>query len=251
MAGGDAHRGPEGFAPTWPAPDVVVWQPVRGQRASADAFWLAGLTAEVAGEAGPAPQIDVVDLGTGCGIVAALLAGRGLSAVGVDVMAAWEAAWAVTARPGLSFLRCDLRVADPPVRGRIVALNPPYFRPSQGHVPADPLRASARHALHGELPELLAASRAWAVEDDAARVVAVLPRAREADAREAMAPWRAVAGYDVGRVRSLRVYARQGAEAAPVRIPDDGERVAKWYAAVSARPARGAGATMRGDGGIG
>ncbi|MEQ1503891.1 MAG: hypothetical protein ABMB14_16740, partial [Myxococcota bacterium] len=74
-----------------PAPGVVIAPPARGFRYTSDAMWLVGFALAT----GPRPT-GALDLGTGSGVVAALLAARGIPSVGVDVRPEWAPLWAET-----------------------------------------------------------------------------------------------------------------------------------------------------------
>ncbi len=209
-----------------PAPGVVVFQPRRGFRYAADAFWLAGFALE-GGRAR-----TVVDLGTGSGIVALLLAGRGLDVVGVDVRPEWRPCW--EASLSASDVRCRF-IQDDVASWRggpvdLVVANPPYFPAGSGPVAADPLRAAARMETTAGLADFVAAALAMAD-----RACFVLPSEREpvalAAAREEGAG--AVRRVRVGRRRVL-LELRPGAPGAdPVQVHEDHPRVRRWYRSIT------------------
>lgn|GEM_PF-3550037 len=153
-----------------------IYQPRPGYRFSLDPVVLAGWVLQ---RGVPA---RVVDVGAGSGVLGLLLARAGAHVCGVDARAEW-APWArrSAAESGLehrySFEVGDVR--DLPHRSAdLVVSNPPYFSVGSGHLPADPMRAAARHALSGDLDELLPAMARLAP-----RVAVVLPLRREHEAR--------------------------------------------------------------------
>lgn len=168
-----------GWQSSTPAVGLRVFQPRRGYRYSMDPILLAGwLVAR-----GPLPK-RILDVGSGSGILGLLLATQGPQVVGIDVQAEWLP-WARRSaqESGLSvdFRQADVRDwSDPPVS--LVVSNPPYFRPGEGSLPSDPMRAQARHGLAGDLPELVAA---MARAGD--RVALVLPSARAPEAIRVLA----------------------------------------------------------------
>lgn len=215
-------------------------QPRPGYRFSTDPFLLAGWVVE----AGLPPS--VLDVGTGSGVLGLLLARKGAQVHGLDVQNEWAPHVRDSARrSGLasrfSFEHGDIRTWAGHQYDLVVS-NPPYFRVGAGHLPADPLRAMARHAMQGELAELLPAMARWAP-----RVAVVLPLSREDEARTLLA--------DAGRpvCRSLRLLPRlvllegrvdggqEVMESAPLREGEGpSQRVAELYSRAGAplRPIR-------------
>jgi tRNA1Val (adenine37-N6)-methyltransferase len=135
-------------------------QPRSGYRFSIDAILLASAVT-------PRMRERVVDLGTGCGIIAMLLAFRrpDLRVWGVELQAGLAALAAENIRDNgwserVTILQEDLRVLGPERFGapvdRVVA-NPPYRRAKTGRVNPDGQRALARHEIAVTLPELMAA----------------------------------------------------------------------------------------------
>jgi tRNA1(Val) A37 N6-methylase TrmN6 len=162
-----------------PAPGLKVWQPRRGFRYGLDPILLAGWALE-----GGRPA-RFVDVGTGSGIVALLLARLGIPGVGIDVRPEWtDLARRSAEESGLanvSFVQGDVRSAALD-RVDLVLANPPYRREGQGTMSPHPGKAEATHELAGTLAELVDAM--CALGD---RVALVLPVHREAEARDALA----------------------------------------------------------------
>ena len=162
-----------------PAPGLKVWQPRRGFRYGLDAILLAGWALE-----GGRPK-RFLDVGTGSGIVALLLARAGIPGVGVDVRSEWiELARRSAEESGLanvSFVQGDVRTA-PLDSVDLVLANPPYRPEGQGTMSPDPAKAASTHELSGTLTELV---EAMCKLGD--RVALVLPIQREGEARDALA----------------------------------------------------------------
>jgi len=161
-----------------PVPGVFVHQRARGYRYALDPFLLAGWVME-----GVRPD-RLIDVGTGSGIIALLLAKQGLTCDGIDVRAgAIERARRSAAD---SALHVDFSVGDVrdwPADGHDLAVcNPPYFPAGEGHLPPDADRAAARHELHGTLKDLVGAMGRLAP-----RVALILPLARAEEATQLLA----------------------------------------------------------------
>jgi tRNA1(Val) A37 N6-methylase TrmN6 len=142
---------------------VRVVQPRAGHRFSVDALQLAHFAAR-------SRYGRVLDLGTGCGVIALALVHRlaGASAVGVELQPDLaEAARRGAAANGLGarfeVVEGDLRQAVSAPRLReafdLVVANPPYHDPAAGPVSPRAGRAAARHQLQCTLAEVIAAAR--------------------------------------------------------------------------------------------
>jgi tRNA1Val (adenine37-N6)-methyltransferase len=138
-----------------PAPGLVVYQPRRGFRYAMDPFLLSAWSLE-----GGRPR-TVVDIGTGSGIMALLLARLGVAVQGFDVRPEWIELASRSARESgldVSFTCVDVRTlppSNPPAD--LAVINPPYLRSGQGRPSPDPWKAAARTELNGGLEELLRA----------------------------------------------------------------------------------------------
>ena len=143
---------------------IRLLQRKSGYRFNLDAVLLAGFGLE--GRDAERPT-QVVDLGTGCGIVALMLA-------------AWRPAWEVTAievQPSLADLarrnvalnQLQIEVVEGDWRSRtlsshagkadLVVCNPPYFAPDKGQPCTDAERAAARQEMHGTIEDAARAAR--------------------------------------------------------------------------------------------
>lgn len=173
-----------------PAPGLHIWQPARGFRYGMDPVLLAAFALD-----GGRPA-RFLDAGTGSGLIALLLARLGLVGEGVDIVPEWiELARRSAADSGLevAFQVQDLRLrrADPV---DLVLCNPPYWPLGAGPLPSEPMRAAARHELHGALSELIPAlCRAGE------RVALVVPARRAEEAA------RLLAQHDRPLARRVRV----------------------------------------------
>ena len=160
-----------------PAPGLVIHQPIRGFRYAMDPFLLCAWSLEAG-----APR-DVVDLGTGSGIMALLLARLGVRCVGYDLRPEWiTLARRSASDSGLEvrFEHADIR-SLPPGDADLAVLNPPYLRAGQGRPSPDPWKAAARTELNGTLAELMTAAAT-----QARRVCLVFGADRSDDAIEAL-----------------------------------------------------------------
>ena len=129
----------------------VFVQSARGWRFGFDAVMLARHVFD-------GPQGDLLEIGTGCGVVAVLLAGRGWKGriVAVEIQPALAdrarrnvqangVAGLVTVLQGDACRHADLL---PPGRFQRVVANPPCWRLGSGRTNPDPERAGARHEFH-------------------------------------------------------------------------------------------------------
>lgn len=212
-----------------PAPGVVVAQPRRGFRYGSEPFWLVGFALE----GGPARA--AVDLGTGSGIAALLLARCGVDAVGYDARPEWEACWAETR--ARSAVRARLAVRDVargiPDRVDLVVTNPPFFPADSGPVAADPWRAAARTETTATLRGFVEAGLAALAPGG--RLCAVVPseRAREVEraGEQTGAAVRRV--VTVGRRRALVELGEPAASVERASVTESDPRVRAWYARVA------------------
>jgi tRNA1(Val) A37 N6-methylase TrmN6 len=203
-----------------PLPGLVIWQPRRGFRYGAEAFWLAGFALE-----GGRPR-TALDLGTGSGIVAGLLAARGVVTDGVDVRPEWEAGWSRSRADSRAFPA--LRVADVlAVDGAwdLVVSNPPYFPSGTGPTSPDEWKAAARSERTRALADFVAVATRVAP-----RCCFVVPVEREADVLAASRhPASRIAR--VGRRRVLVELCAGRATPPTIEVLDE-KSADRWYAVV-------------------
>lgn len=161
---------------------LAIRQHRNGYRFSIDAVLLAGFLR-------PADGWRLVDLGTGCGIVALLVAMRfpAVRVVGVELQAALAALAAENAQANrlsdrVRIVHHDLRRLSRQTVGGgadLVVANPPYRPRGSGRVNPDGERAVARHELRATLADVLDAARR--LLDRGGRFVAVYPAVRSVD----------------------------------------------------------------------
>ncbi|MEZ4319010.1 MAG: hypothetical protein R3F61_15960 [Myxococcota bacterium] len=202
-----------------PCPGVVVHQPRVGFRYSADAFWLAGFAIE---PDATGPPRTALDLGTGSGVVAFLLAAAGWEVRGIDALAAWAPGWTASLRD--SGFQPRLEVVDVrEVTGRVdvVTCNPPFFPAGAGPISPDPFKAAARTEGSATLADFVHAATRLA----RLRAVFVVPSDREAELLELAAPFTLVRRLRVGRKRSVLDLRPTGALEEDVALDRDHARV--------------------------
>lgn len=199
-----------------PLPGLVIWQPRRGFRYGAEAFWLAGFALE-----GGVPR-RALDLGTGSGIVAGLLSAHGVACEGVDVRPEWEAGWERSRRDSTGFPRllCE-DIFDVQGSWDLVVSNPPYFPAGTGPASPDGWKAAARSEGGRRLADFVqVATRS------AARACFVVPIEREAEVVTSSA----LPASRIVRVGRRRVLIELCARDHPPAIEAIDERSAdRWY----------------------
>lgn len=142
--------------------DLKLVQSERGVKASIDGLLLARFLR-------PAPDWYVADLGCGNGFVGLLLAREDPSChiLGVEIQeslvrqAAGNAG--INDLGNARFLRADLRNypwREDLDRFDLVVANPPYRKVGTGRISPDPVRAVARHELHGDVNDFARAAAA-------------------------------------------------------------------------------------------
>ena len=122
---------------------MAVCQPRRGYRWGVEVYLLADFAL------GDGPVGTAVDLGTGSGIVALLLATRGVVVTAVERSRAWlPLARENLAGHAVTLVEADVRAwQGAPVD--VVVTNPPWFDPEAGPSSPDRWKAESRTALFG------------------------------------------------------------------------------------------------------
>jgi tRNA1(Val) A37 N6-methylase TrmN6 len=168
-----------------------------------------------------------LDLGTGSGIAAFLLARLGVHATGVDKNSDWQPLWRHSC--GASDVTPTLRVADImsgiQASWPLIVSNPPFFPAGTGPVSPNPWRASARTESTATLMDFVALARAALTP--AGRACFVIPSDRVGDILD---PTRVVR---IGHRRALvEVHAPPRPCEESVHLGADASRVRQWYARV-------------------
>ena len=141
---------------------IRVMQNRRGYRFSIDAVLLAY-------HANPHTGDKVLDLGTGCGIIAIVMACRcdGLEIFAVEVQTELADLAAANVQQNrleghIEILGMDMKLLTPQMISGpcdLIVSNPPYHRPGSGRINPDPQRAIARHEIKANLVDLLQTAR--------------------------------------------------------------------------------------------
>ncbi|MEN6439171.1 MAG: tRNA1(Val) (adenine(37)-N6)-methyltransferase [Syntrophobacter sp.] len=160
--------------------NLTVFQEKEGYRFSVDAVLLAGLTRI-------RPVDRIVELGTGCGVVALVLAHRRKTKhkiFGIEIQAELAGLArrnveenALTAR--IEICEMDFRDASrrfAPESFDLILSNPPYRKTGSGRINPNRQKAIARHELASTLPDLFSA--AWRLLPQGGRIALIYPAAR-------------------------------------------------------------------------
>jgi len=126
---------------------LVCWQPRRGYRYGVEAYALASFALRSSEH----PAATAIDLGAGSGIVALLLASRGVRVTAVERDLRWAEALTRSVAESaveVQVVWADARAVSLPHVDLVVA-NPPWYDPSRGSVAPDDHKAHARSTLHG------------------------------------------------------------------------------------------------------
>lgn len=212
-----------------PCPGVVVHQPARGFRYSAEAFWLVGF-----GLQGGIPR-TALDLGTGSGVMAMMLAAQGVDVLGVDSAPQWQEGWEQTLSRSRCQGRCRLQLQDVhrlnlSERFDLVVSNPPFFKKGSGPTPQDPWKSAARFESTATIARFCAVGCAHLSERG--RLVLVIPENRVRDAVNGIPAGFGLSRYiRVGKRRALlEIRSGVSTEAEPVLVDDRSVDVVRWYA---------------------
>ncbi len=139
----DRHRDDRTLTTDFPVPGVAIRQPRRGYRWGVEVYLLADFAL------GDGAVRTAVDLGTGSGIVALLLATRGVAVTAVERSPSWvPLARENVAGHDVTVVEADVREWQSPAVEVVVA-NPPWFDPATGPVSPDRWKAESRTALFG------------------------------------------------------------------------------------------------------
>jgi tRNA1Val (adenine37-N6)-methyltransferase len=217
----------DGWSADRPAPGLVVHQPRAGFRYGAEAFWLVGFALE-----GGRPR-TALDLGTGSGILAWLLARQGVDVDGVELEPAWSEGWSRTAGDSVVPGRVGLHLGDvttarfPAVD--LVVSNPPFFPLGSGPMPDAGWRRAARFEVTADLCAFVTVACDHLAEGG--RACLVVPQDREDALLDAVpAPFGPSRVVRVGRRRVLVEICRSPGPVDVSVLGEDGARARAWYA---------------------
>jgi tRNA1Val (adenine37-N6)-methyltransferase len=168
------------------------------------------------------PAASSIDLGTGSGIMAGLLATAGVTSKGSDSRAEWGGAWQQTlASSSAHFALEQTDVLEVAGSYDLAVSNPPFFARGTGPLSPHPLRAAARTESTATLAQFIDAGLRVA-----SRLCLVVPVERE----EEVAGFGVARWVRVGRRRSL--FELPGSGASPDVVAEDDARVLGWYASL-------------------
>ena len=161
---------------------IRVKQHQNGYRFSLDSVLLAY-------QAAPRSRDIVIDLGTGCGIIALIMAYRhpGITIYAVEVQEELAQLAIFNVKDNhlesrITVVDADLKTIKPDMTSGpvdLVVCNPPYRRAGSGRINPDNQRAVARHELKAKLQDVIVA--AHRVLKTAGRFVTIYPAERTAD----------------------------------------------------------------------
>jgi methylase of polypeptide subunit release factors len=208
-----------------------VFSPIRGEYLD--------LVASAPLDRWPAPRL-AFDIGTGTGVIAAILARRGIEHV---VATDTDARARACAEANLQRLRLagrvELRADDlfPPGRAHLVVCNPPWLpgRPSAGleHAIYDPDSRMLRGFLRGLREHLCADGEGWLILSDLAERLGL----RQPDD---VATWIAAAGLQViARLEARPRHARATDANDPLHVARSAEITSLWRLTHAAPPTGG------------
>ncbi|NCG19758.1 MAG: methyltransferase [Rhodobacterales bacterium] len=216
-----------------PAPGLVVAQPKRGFRYGAEAFWLVGFALA------HATPSTALDLGTGSGVLAFLLAGQGIATTGVDIRPEWQPLWAQSLALSKTAAPVDLRLQDALVDvdgdWPLVISNPPFFPVGAGPTSPDPWKAAARTEGNGTLADFVRAGLKQTALEGQFCLVFPVERFPEVVRATETCEGHVAAAVQVGTRRVLvRLQHGKKAPCRLIRVEDDGEEARRWYALAGA-----------------
>lgn len=200
---------------------IRIIQKKRGYRFSVDAPLLADFIRTRPGE-------EVLEVGTGCGVIALLLSlkpFRSLLALEVqpDLAGLARRNVALNGLAGrIAVVEADIREFAPGRRFDVVFSNPPYVRARGGHLGRSPQRSAARHELAGTIFDIMRKTRELLREEG--RAYFIFPERRRQDLMTA------AKAADLG-LRALRPVRPRAAEAANLVLVELGPGAAAGEAA--------------------
>jgi tRNA1Val (adenine37-N6)-methyltransferase len=188
---------------------LSVMQSRQGYRFSIDAILLASALK-------PKSRQRVVDLGTGCGIIPLIVAYRhpDIRLYGVEMQSALVELARINAAQNrmadrIRIVDADIRRITPDHVGGpadLVVCNPPYRRVRSGRFNPNPQRAIARHEIHLDLEQMLAA--VCRILRTGGGFATIYPAERMADLFCAMRS----AGIEPKQMRAIHSHSTQGAK---------------------------------------
>jgi tRNA1(Val) A37 N6-methylase TrmN6 len=225
----------EGLSLEVPRAGLCIAQPKGAFRYGSEPFWLSGLALEMVPDA-----IRALDLGTGSGIIAGLLASEGLTVVGIDNHEDWLPAWHQTVSRSepvgsFSLVQTDVRAFECIEKFDLVLSNPPFFPAGSGPVSPNQWKAAARSELSATLADFVRAGLIHLAKSG--KMLVVVPRERVEDV---VVSAKAVGGHHartvfIGARRVIVVLDWQSSSHISVSVDDHGPEVEGWYRRVGCK----------------
>lgn len=212
-----------------PIPGLSLYQPKEGFRYTSDSYWLAGFSIENS----PFPK-NALDLGTGSGIIAFLLASRNIHTTGLDKYGDWIPFWEktlanYTGTTPPRLIHCDVLDTTRFSTFDLIVSNPPYFASKNTFVSPNPWKATARTESNATLSDFL--TTATKHMHDNSRICMSIPQNRTEELNQhALLKGLCLSRcYHIGHKRTLVEYTFQKSQPSVLQIQPSDPKLQQWY----------------------